>query len=547
MVGDNTGTMYKGQEGQGYAETFDVSKLLLANEKAKQAGAAQRDETFKKMAEAAPKEVWHHYSAGIQRKYEDWVRAGATIMANNNITDPWKSTNPEAIEWQLQGANLKKEADNINQAQDLYQKAMQNIAANGTKYDAEYVRQIENFGIENSFEKIASGDYVFPKAVFSEPGDIYEKFFVKDVASLKSMTKDGIVPTDDAIMNRVEVFFNAPENEQEKLAAQQMWGNLDDEAKSKYLSIAERIGYEDNPWMALAFDNYKKRFTPTPKNLMQDVIAIASKAPKNISEYSNEDSGGVTVGGSSEKLSNKEYPIQAAKSYFTENSYLLDDPDFLSELGVDINVPRAERRQTSIKILGQLIAKNITQKTESFTSRQGSSSGFRDVEVASNFDEWRKDIGSSDPTVAAQAAKFLYGLPSSEGFGKITDATVKIDPRVTAPFKTNRHLVLVMSDAKEAAKFKDKFLQEAIKGDSGLNTGQLTALQEAMSFYEKKSGPATVSIPVLPEYEQILKRLHDQTARQNKVLYRFEGNRSGEFDNLGGGASTPSKGAFDDL
>lgn len=552
MVGTDVGTMYRGEEGKGYAEKFDM-RQLLANQMAKKtAGDQERKDALGEMAKNMPKDVWHYYSANIQQEYSDWMKKGADIMTRKGINDPWKSADQDAVQWQIDGANLKAKVENIKQAKDLYEKGMQNIASNGEKYDPEYKKEIEEFGIRHSYEEIASGGYKFPKAVFSDPGNLYERFFVKDVQELKSLTKDGAVPTDAAIKNRLDVFFGAPENEQEKNAAQQMFSDLDEQAKQKYSAMSEMMGYDESPWMALAFDNYKKRFTATPRNLADDVIEIAEKAPKNTKEYSTEDASGVTVGGSSEKLSNEKYPSLAAKSYFIENSYLLDDPDFMAQLGIKMDVPRGERKQNAVNRLTEIIRQNITQKTQSFTSRQGSASGFKDEEIKTNYDKWRADIGSADPAVASQAAKYLYGLQSSDGSGKVVDAGVEINSRVTAPFKTNRYLVIRYQDAKEAAKFKDKFLQEAIKGADGLNEDQLRALREAMSFYEQKSGPSQVAIPVQPEYEQILKRMHDQTARTNKALYEYQGDKGAEFNNIGGsGSSKPgtgkTKGAFDDL
>lgn len=547
MVGTDIGTVYRGQQGTGYATVLDTSILERAYQldaAGRASKAKERADVQKSMEDAAPKEVWHYYSAEVQRKYKEWLEEGAGLMTRKNINNPWASDDTDAVKWQIKGAELRRTVDNINQAKGLYDKAMSDIGTRGDSYDDDYKKSVENFAKDNPFDKIASGQYDFPQAKFKDASKLYDRFFVADAQDLKNNLGEGQLPSQGVVMERVNTFFSVPENEPEKQAAQEMFASLTPDQKDKYTAKAELLGVDDEPWKALAYENYKARFVPQPRNLANDALEYAKSAPKNIASWSKEDASGMTVGGAAEKLSNVNYPKLAAKSHFTEYSYLLDDEAYMNQLGVPMDVPRAKRREQAEKALAQVIKQNITQETSSTVSRQGQ--GLGDEEIKSNFDQWRKDIGSYDPTVATQAAKWLYANKST--FGEVTEAGVKIEPNVRPPFKTNRWLVLRYENEKEANNFKSKFYSEAIQGTSGLDPSQTSALKEAMDFYQEKSGPNVIAIPVQPEYEQVLKRIHDQTARANKTLYEFVGERKAELDAVGGGSGTPKKkGVLDDL
>lgn len=548
MIGDATGSMYTGHQGVGNATVFDWDSIgaKLAAEKAQKAARAAKDQedSFAGMNKAKPEEVWHYYSAEANDKWANWVKAGAAIMTNKAVDNLWKSTDPDAVAWQIEGARLRKETDNIKQAKASWDAAMNDIGTRGDKYTHEYQQEIKDFGAKHTYAQLASGDFEFPQAKFYDPGSLYESLFVKDAKDLSDQIGKDQIPSDRTIHDRIDVFFSSPEKTAETQAAMSMYNSLPDDKKERYVALAERMGWDDEPWKALSFENYKGRFNPAPRNMTEDAIEYAKIAPKNIKQWVNEDNSGVTKGGMSEKLANSKMPMEAAKSHFTQYNFLLDDPGYMGQLGVSMDVPRDQRRKAAEKAFAEQVRMNLEEKISSSVTRTDAK-GPGDADINTNFDQWRKDIGSYDPTVAMQAAKFLFGTETQGG--PIAEATVKIDPNVTPPFKTNRWLVLTYNNEKEANDFKKKFYDEAIQGSEGLSEEQKQMYNEALDYYKSKTGNNVVSIPVQPEYEQVLKRLHDKTARKNKTLYQRVEVKTGSFDNIGLPTKKVGGGLLDDL
>jgi len=98
---------YRNTQGNGYATVLKPFGLeaLAASNAAKQRAASERDASLnKQIMESKPEEVWHYYSAGVNKMWDDWLVEGAKMMTSSGIENAWKSTDPRAIQWQINGA-----------------------------------------------------------------------------------------------------------------------------------------------------------------------------------------------------------------------------------------------------------------------------------------------------------------------------------------------------------------------------------------------------------------------------------------------------------
>lgn len=538
-VGTDQGTVYRGRQGTGFATVLGDSKALpLAMEyeaSKKAAKQKERADAMARMQELKPEEVWHYYSAEANNRWQDWINEGAEMMTDQGIDNPWTSSSPDAIQWQLKGSELKAATDNINQAKALWDDAMKDIGTRGDKYTPEYLVAVKDFAAKHSFDNLASGQFDFPQTQFIEPTDIYQKFLIKDAEDLRKTLDDGQVPTDGILKDRVEVFFQSPDNAPEAKAAQQMYASLPVAARAKYKAMAERMGWDDQPWKGLAFDNYKNRFIGKPRSLIDDVLEYANKTPKDYSKWVKEDLSGVTVGGAAETAADDKYFESAARSHFTEHSYLLDDEGYMEQLGVDFNLPRVDRKNLAAAAMTKMIRDNTPFKRESSLRRDGS--GIGDKELVISYDKWRERIGSNDQIAANEAANWLFGIKGEAGMGDVTNAHVLFESQV--PFrdmvtngKVPNHRVVVVeySSLDEANKFKEKFYKEEMLG---VPDGDKEPFINLLNMYEGASEGARILYPVTPETEQVLKQLHDRTARAKKSLYIPTYETSGALNQTG--------------
>ena len=169
------GNIYRNRQGDGYATTFGRNKSLEVAAKNKALGdqdvAKDRASGAKKSMEYKPEEVWHFYGAEANGAFNSWMEEGATIMAKEGIPNLWNSSNPKAVDWQIKAGRIAQANENINQAKDMYEKAMQAINSRGDEYTDEYLDSVRNFPVNVSFDEMTSGSFQFPQAQYKNPSN----------------------------------------------------------------------------------------------------------------------------------------------------------------------------------------------------------------------------------------------------------------------------------------------------------------------------------------------------------------------------------------
>lgn len=544
MVGTEQGQVYKGKQGIQYATVLDslkptmaMAEMLRTQQAAK---AANKDAGNKMTLEFKPEEVWHYYSAEANQRFEGWAKKGAALMTQKQIPNLWNSTDPDAVNWQLEGAKLKAGYDNINQAKKLWDESMKDIGTRGDKYEDSYLDGVKNFATYNGYEKIASGQFNFPQAKFKEPSQLYARFLTTDANNFKK-DLNGVPPTDAQLWERTVMYFGAPEHQSDVKAAAQMYQNLTPEAQKAYKAKAEIMGIEDAPHMALAFESYKAQFVDTPRNVMDDALAYAEKAPKSTTASSKEDVSGVTKSSSATQLSNKDYPRDVAVSHFNEKAYLLDDEKYMASLGVPFDVPRAERYELATKAFAERVKENITRKVESGLSRAGS--GFSTEETDKNFDNWYTRLTSPDKTAANEAANWLYGGVGAEKQGLVKAEVMELpssalygQPGMSGVLPSGTKVKVVAAYFKseaEAQKARED-LYNYSTDTSKMSPEDKKVYDDMMTGLKKQERGTRVLFPVTKESIQVIKELHRNTAQKKKALYE-----QGYKDDMNAPGSTP--------
>ena len=585
-VGTNMGTVYSGRQGTQFATTLGRSQALEQGlEDVRKRAAAKQDARAKaaeQMFQAKPEEVWHYYSANANKAWEDWVKDGAQIMTDQSIIDPWKSTDPKAIEWQIKGARLKSAVANINQAKDWWDKQVAAIATRGDDYTDAYKDQVRNFAKNNSFDQLASGDFELPQADFKNPSNIFSNFLVAETQRLRTELGDR-PPTDREFATRTQQYFGNPENEVDVAAAKQMYNSLPEATQLEMLAVAQRNGLKYG-YEGMMFNDLKNRYAPPQFNVIEKALEFAKNAPRDFNKWTKEDEGGVTKFGSVKDLANSEYPEQTARGIIGSNSWILDDETQMEALGVDMNVPRPQRRAAAIAAFAEIVKSNIPREVTSGLTREGS--GPSKEELKASFDSWRLAIVSDDTELANQSARYLFGAEMDAG--EVVSANVE-QPGYTyevggagiLPPKLRDHKVLRVrfSDANKANQFAEKFLKEELYQAEGEAPVEVTnedviaeleklneqrrlsggrelndkeraqestrirrqlesqaqsnldqSLNRLLSFYKNKSTGEEVYIPIITDQEQVLKTIHDETYRQKKQPFELIGRK---YENIG--------------
>jgi len=529
-VGTEQGQVYKGKQGIQYATVLDSLKPTMALIELGRAGqkakAADKEAGLKTTLEFKPAEVWHYYSAEANQRFENWAKKGAALMTQRQIPNLWNSTDPDAVNWQLEGAKLKAGYDNINQAKDLWDKSMQDIGTRGDKYEDEYLNNVKNFPSLLGYEQIASGQFNFPQAKFKDPSNLYARFFTADAKVFKDDLK-GVPPTDAQLWERTAIYFNSPEHEGDLRAAAQMYQNLTPEAQKAYQAKAELMGVEDAPHMALAFENYKAQFVDTPRNVMDDALEYAKVAPKSSYSTSKEDVSGVTKSSSATQLSNKGYPMDVAVSHFNEKAYLLDDEGYMASLGVDFKQPRADRYKAATAAFAERVRENITKETESGLARGGS--GFSTKEIEDNYDNWYTRLTGSDKTAANEAANWLYGGLEAEKKGLVKAEVMEMPvqalpgaPGLSGTFPSGTKIKVIAayfkSEAEAAKAREDRYNYSGAAMDK-MSPEDRKIYENLMTGFKGQERGTRVFFPIIKESMQVIKELHRNTAQEKKQLY----------------------------
>jgi len=492
---------YRNRQGDGYATTLKPYGLeaIMANRGREAKAKAEGRANFQKgVMDVKPEETWHYYSAGIEKTWEDWKRKGAAIMTDKSIDDPWQSTDPDAIQWQIEGARIKSGQTNINQAQKAFLEAQKDIGTRGDKYTQEYLDKVKNFPT-TPIETLLSGQFDFPMPEFKNPAQVTDKLFVKRKEQILKGKPDGYVPADKELKTELETFFSQPENAPETAAFKQVFTSLPETEKDRYIALAEKNGFDEG-WEGVALDQFKSQFTPSPVDLAEMAVGIAKSATMKKSTSGIEDMSGVKVTKGSTVFADSKMPDARAKSLFESRPYLLNDEATMAQLGIAMTVPFEKRQILAEKAFADLIRKNEPREFDYDKSRSGQ--GASKEEEKASYDKWRTDIG----TGSIQAAQFTFKTKTPWG---VVD-TATIDQNTETPFKHRKALILNFADKAEAEKFTETLDDEAVK----------------MTRHYQKTQDNVVAIPIANEYEQVLKQIHSEAVKQQGGLYE----RVGELD-----------------
>ena len=453
--------------------------------------------------------------------------------------DPWKRSDKAAIDWQIEGSRIKAANTNVKQAKALWDKAMGDINSRGDEYTDEYKAQVRDFAVNNPLDKIMTGQFNFPQAEFKNPSTIHQDFLVGGLANVEKAAGKDAVPTDTDFNNYTVSYFSTPEAEKNVTAAKQMFGKLSPADQNAYITKAQNTpGFKGEGWMAYMNEQLQNRYKKPELDIAQEAIDRAKDAELSSSSYTNEDMSQITSTSKRDYLKNKAYPEEQATSFFTKNSWAVSEPKYAEQLGVNPDLPLEERRKKMISAMAKQIEKNIATKSE-YSLVRGGTGNASDKERAGSYDNWRRDIGSSDPAKSTEAANWLVqglGLKGTVATSAyVSDNEYDINQgakraydqyRVGKPASADKFKVLQIvfknRDEMEAAKEKMfKALDEA-----ALPAKDKEKYSDLMDYYRKEGSYGSVlKIPILPENEQILKRVHGQTVKETKELYTPIGNK----------------------
>lgn len=453
--------------------------------------------------------------------------------------DPWKRSDKAAIDWQIEGSRIKAANTNVKQAKALWDKAMGDINTRGDEYTDEYKAQVREFAVNNPLDKIMSGQFNFPQAEFKNPSTIHQDFLVGGLANVEKAAGKDAVPTDTDFNNYTVSYFSTPEAEKNVTAAKQMFGKLSPADQNAYITKAQNTpGFKGEGWMAYMNEQLQNRYKKPELDIAQEAIDRAADAPLSEKSSSTEDMSQITTSSSRTYLSNKAYPQEQATSFFTKNSWAVSEPKYAEQLGVDPNLPLEERRKKMIAAMAKQIEKNIETKSEFGISRAGTGNA-SDKEKMTSHDEWRRDIGSTDPAKSTEAANWLVqGMGLKDTVAKsafVSTNEYNINQgakraydqyRIGKPASADKFKVLQIvfenKDQMEAAKekmFRELSKEAPIGGDA-------KAYDDLINYYRNEGSFGSVlKIPIVQENEQILKRIHDRNVKESGQIYKRIGNK----------------------
>jgi hypothetical protein len=565
-VGSNLGQVYKGNQGIQLATVYDrgyIEALMAGQKAAEEAKRKDKVDGMKKTAEALPKDTWHFYQNEVSKDVDALLMEGARLMTDYGINNLWTDTSPEAFEWRNKITALQGGVKNIDQYQDQYDKAIAAIAIREEKYNPNYVNRVKNFPKNHDKSQLMTGDIQFPVPEFINPGDIYSNFYVAESKRYQQTLQAGQPPDSAEIDNLLQMYFSDPSRTHDADAARQMFEQLPQNERDVYADQARRNGLAE-PWMAHAKSNFMGMLNTETLDMTAVGVQFAQDASYEQKGSRVTDTSGVTKSSSRTRFSDPSYPEKQAKSYFYKNDYLLDKPDEMKQLGIDLNkVPNREtRRKIAEAAMAQTIRDNAETKSEYGLGRNfgAGSGGIGTDERLRNYDDWRPRLNSDDITVANEAAKWLVDVSGIEGQRPISDAYVRQPTRATIHYKDpnigdqrfefGRALVVTYSNQKEADSARAILLKQLYNSDSvKLNQEEEDALtnaypddddafeqakqnmlrekNEAYKDYlkelERRSVGNTIEYPLVGgEWEQVFKTMHGVSVAQKKALYETE-------------------------
>lgn len=519
------GRSYKGNQGTGYATVLGESKSLTNLIKPKTKVTKKKSSSGHE-----PEEVWHYFTGEMNTARNKWADEGAKIMTDEGIDDIWTSSNPKAIKQQVSAANLKTSENNINQAQDLYVTALKSISTRGDEFTEDYIKAVRDFPLRG-FDVLASGKWQFPVAQFKEPITNYNDFLVTGVNKLKKEL-DGKPPSDADLINLQQTYYNSPENEQNARSVKQRFVALTDKDKKRFEASAQRLGLK--PWEALAVNDAREQFVYKQRSSAADASELARSTPVSDIQWTKKENG-VTKSGTRRGLDKKgiAQTKKQAKSYFSANSFLLNDENYMDQLGVDFNIPIAEREILAIAKLAKEIELSANTLVKSSETRD-KDSGLSREENTKSFSEWWSHLNSTgNDELRQHAAKWMFGDSKQ---GKVSNARVipiseyqwQLDwaKDFTQPVEVilpGNALEIEYDSPKEAKQGKEKALKAILAMNKDSFSDETKAAHEQLiKYYEGEAGGNTVAYPLTNEFKQVFKELHNASSSKKKSGYKSE-------------------------
>jgi len=410
-VGSNQGTVYIGDQGKELATVLGGNMsvpAVLQNADKKKKAAEDRKNALKQMQDFRPEETWHYYSGQMNNKWDEWMREGADIMANKDINDPWKSTDPAALDWRLKGSSLMAENQNINQAKGWWDKTTEDIRNNPDKYEDGFKNSVHGFGHSYTFDEIAGGKFKYPEPKTKKPITDTYKMTGQIIKQAREQynTED---LTDDLLLNVARDVIGNPEYNQGANGGyvgqlKEIYSAIPDKLREYYDNIAVNSGATDG-FTFFTGQYIGSRHEGKRMNLLQKMQEMANVIPKTSSSI--EDKSGVTT--TSKKVGNTDTQRQEIAEMITLGYPGQVQRDVKNGLYGSMALSPDENRKEAVEYYKD----KIDFGSEFSVRREGS--GMSEQELTQSTDLWYQNLTSRQGAARNAALSKLSGVKMPDG------------------------------------------------------------------------------------------------------------------------------------
>jgi len=549
-VGSNLGTYYDNDQGKGLATIIDTRSYYLNKEaKARQEAAKQKrkGDLSKRLGEM---------EEAIEVKFPEYINDfrdpfnalydQAAVMITDANEDPWTSTSDRAKQWRANMRQVQKGVERVNLLHKDYTKAVDRINTHGDEYTDESKEAILNFPQQfNALDIIRGyrqeGDQQIsasiPELKFRNPS-LHQEFFRKGLTDLvPAKDENGYIPP-EKIHNYGLSFFTDEANDRLRNAAQQNWEiiskNAPESVRKSVISYASMIGLENDPGVALEIMKLERAHAADPVNISEMALEIGKDLPQFSRETSVEDISGLTESSRTQEA-RRENAAQQADALLRTNSWWIDRPDIMSQLGIDRSQSgtRQETFNAAREALTDMIISNAPRRTEYGLARDRTAgSGLGAKEELANNELWWETLYTGTGIQPEDAAGFLAGA-KIPGAGNVQNANVAFfnmsNPgmRVLSRIaNTDRYIRIEFDTEKEANRMAEKFFKSKIKGLSPEDTFADTkeeaqdAKDQLEKFYMRNASNRVFILPISEMTKQQLLQYKIFSTKQKKQPYQ---------------------------
>jgi hypothetical protein len=552
MIGSKLGQVYNNDQGKGLAVILDTSgywkqRALAQQQDARAEATKQKQQAanLKKLEDFRPDVKWPEYLNQIKSGFDNLFEVSARHVTQNNV-DVMTSPDETSREIRKNFNQLSTATQRVNILKGEHDERMQDINTRGDKYTQESIEAVTKFTEYTSLEDMARGYRVkqndkgeevyepvrMPELKYKNPSTIFNDFYINGRNNLKGQANEtGFVPNEKIRAYGVD-YFTAPENEHNLRAANQMYQQLDPESVygKTVRSYASQMGLEDMPGMAMAIMNLERSLDPNAINMGEQIQKIADAADIDESTIVDEDAAGQVTATTAQRMADPKYADRQASSWLVTNRWILNRPDVMAQLGIDINEAGGveERYQLAKDAISQRIKDSIGLKY-SKSVRYESDSRYGSGEVEQNFtDEWLPRIYHKNTLYNKEAANWLVGLEVPGVEGTIADASVipLTNQGAVQAFGADKQMEIIFQDEKTANAAREKAMKMYmdIPNPENYTPEDLKQLKEQRSLYAKEmfqqAGGKKVTYPVNEAFYQVFKNLHNEQVQNRKELYK---------------------------